>query len=343
MAKSTVDVKGIEATLKAGDIFLLGGKKQIVVDGYDAKKGGVTIDFRKVGKEGKLSTKSASLEVTEPTELLPLKGKIVSTVSISEKALDRAMKAYAKGNGKTSRSAKVDKSTKTGKSVKADKPAKVYAVLKKEKKVVSAKVLKETSSGKKCEFRFEGEKISRSIKDEFIFDDRSEAKAALKELKGGKSTKAVTKSSEKKAASKKEPKTSEAKAGSKKVYVILKSANKVVSGKFVKETANGAKTKVIFRDPEQEEKVTRSFKNELVFEDRPEAKAALKALKNGKKDSGKAKKEEKAKSGKAAKAAKEELTCSDCKKFNKKKNDCEHYNGTHANDPICDDGFFVAK
>lgn len=413
MAKSTIDVKGIEKNIQAGDIFLMDGKKQIVVDDYEVKKAGVVIDFRNVGKEGKLSNKEQNAEITSAYELIPIKGKLVTTVTATEAAVNRAMKEWMKANGnadtgksskagkKASKSddkavkremkkafstmlknlktivksddkdeikeakaenrklvkainkagfslqeedgeialldgdeeevatrklpaAKADKkagktSAKAGK--KADKPKKVYALLKKEKKVVTAKALKKTKSGAKCAFKLDGETEERSIKSEFIFEDRTDAKAALKELKGG-GKKASSKKTDKKADKKKADKP-------KKVYVAAK--KKVLAGKLVKELSSG-KLKIEFKDSDGD-KVLKSFKPEVVFESKAEAK---KALKGTDKKAGK-------KSSKKAASKKEELTCGQCKFRNAKTNECKWYNDVFADSEICEDGHFKAK
>lgn len=342
MAKETIDVKGIKETLSGNEIFLFGGKKVILVTDTEAKKSGVTVAYKKVTSEGSVGRKALSVTITQPGELVPIKGKVVQSVSISEAALNRAMKVASNGKGKGKKSAKASGPVE-----------KVFALLRKEKKVVKAKVLKATKTGKKVEFKLDGEKEARALKDDFLFDDRDEAREALKELKGtgkkGKKAagKKTAKETGKKAADEKAAKSAK-KTAKAKCYLLLKKEKKVVTGRIVKELSSG-KIKVQYKDPEDEEKVSKSFKGDFIFEDRAEAKAALKTLKGdgkkasskkseSKKASGKKTSSKKAASKKAEKkaAATVELTCGSCKWRNPKKNDCPDYDDVYEDSDICE-------
>lgn len=423
MAKQAIDVKGIEKNLEASDIFLFGGKKQIVVDDYDVKKGAVVVDYRTISKTGSLGRKGYSANVDDPTQLLPIKGRLTTTASITETALKRAMNAWLKANqndtgagGTTAKSerqalmavkrnfsayarnlkaiektddredkkdmraenrtalraitkagygirdednkivlfsgsgkktvdimsrrapaAKATKTTKVAEKTKAAKTpakAKVYVVLRKEKKVVAAKVLKDTRAGAKCSFRLDGEVVERSIREQYMFDTRPEAREALSELKGGKT-------SRRKAAAKKTTTKKTKAAASEKVFVMLKTQRKVVVGKVLKASADGNKVRVTFKDPAKGEAVTRTVSSTIVFESRPEARTALRATRTaGKKTSTKSVSKKTSARKAKAKAA---PTCGSCKHRNARKNDCPWYNDVYSDSAICDDGHYRAK
>jgi hypothetical protein len=387
-----IDTKAIVSNIKAGKFHLLNGKKQVMVTDHDDKKAKVTIDFHAIGKEGKISKKEGSTDITDPMQLIPMKGKLTQLATISESAVNRAMKAFSKSaNGAPGKSA-VSKSdvkkifyayvttlkeiaasddadekrdlrkernkalkviTKAGYEVRDDdtalvltydgddiasrkapslkkagkkadknkaskKAARVYILLSKEKKVVAAKALKETKRGQKCSFKLDGEKEERIIKSDFIFEERDEAKAALKEMKKGKE---------------KGKKAKIEKAA--KVYVLLKKQKKVVAGKLLKELGSG-KMKVAYKDPEAEEKTTKNFKPDVVFEERDEAKDALKELKKGKVKEQKGKEK-----GKGKKAVKTVVLCGACKHRMKKTDECPWYDHVYADSDICEN--FKAK
>jgi hypothetical protein len=430
MAKQAIDVKGIEKNLEASDIFLFGGKKQIVVDDYDVKKGTVAVGYRAIGKFGNLSKKEYTANVNDPAQLLPIRGRLTTTASITETALKRAMNAWLKANqndtgasgttvksekqalravkrdfsgyarnlklvaksddsaerkelkaenrkalraitkagygirdeenkivlftklgalksmktvdimsrrtltaAKATRTTKTTKTTKAAKSTKAAKTsakAKVYVVLRKEKKVVAAKVLKDTRAGAKCSFRLDGEVIERSIREQYMFDTRTEARESLAELKGGKT-------SRQKAPAKK----TKAEAAD-KVFIMLKAHKKVVVGKRIKESANGKKARVTFKDPAEGEVVTKTVSSAIIFESRPEARAALRSIGNGKAGKTAASKTVAKASGRKAKA-KATPTCGMCKHRNTRKNDCPWYDSVYEDSDICDDGHYKAK
>lgn len=237
------EMKKLANTLEEGEIYLLDGKKQVYLAEVSVNRSGISAEVLPVTKNGKINaSKAQDIKVTSPATLTLVQARQQTFVTISAKALKKAEKAFQVHSNGSSKSTS----------------SKIYAVLRKEKRVAVAKVLKDLKTGKKCSFRSAGETITRKIPNELIFTNKKKATAALKNLK--KPTKVSRKSN--------------TKSENKKGYLLLKKSGTILDCRIL-ENMGSKKYKVEISVNGKTYK--KSVPNIVVFTSKSAAKKAARA------------------------------------------------------------------
>lgn len=304
MAKK-VTVESHVKAIENANVFLLKGKKPVILEALEMEDETVTVSFKSLNKDNKVMPKAKEVTLKSIFEITPIKGKLESFASISEAAVARAMKAYASSmNGSANGKKKAGSPVREAKKLFTELNKLTKAMGKTESKA-EIKSLKAAQRKTLKAINKAGYEVESTEKDWSLIDPNAKKKDRV----------IVTRKLVKAKASKK-GKEKAAKVKAEKVVALLKKEKKVVTAKVIKDTKTGKKVEFKLDG----EKVQRAVKADFIFGDRAEAKEALKELKGGKKKkaSKKAepKKTAKAKDKKAAKkTAKKEKAAPAAKVF----------------------------